>query len=161
MNSPSHLLVFSLDEQRYALHLPVVDRVVQIVEVTPVPRAPEIVLGVVNVRGRITCVLNIRKRFRLPERETSLSNQLILAHTSKRSVALVVDNVSGLVEHSPQEVIAAEKIVPRMEYVEGAVKLEGGVILIHDLDRFLSLEEERVLDDALKKRKKEEHQKGE
>ena len=151
MNELNQHVVFTLDEQRYALHLPAVERIVRVVEVTPLPKAPEIVLGVVNVQGQITPVINIRKRFRLPEREMNLSDQLIIAHTSRRTVALVADAVSGVIERSEQEVIAAEKVLPGIEYVEGVVKLEDGMILIHDLNKFLSLEEEQALDNAMKK----------
>ncbi len=150
-NKRNRLVIFTLDEQRYALHLSAVERVVLVVEVTLLPKAPEIVLGVINMQGRIIPVMNIRKRFRLPEREISLSDQLITARTSSWTVALVVDSVSGVAERSAQEVIAAEKILPGMEYVEGAAKLEDGIVFIHDLDRFLSLEEEKQLNDAMKK----------
>lgn len=151
MDKLNQLVVFTFDEQRYALHLSAVERIVRVVEVTPLPKAPEIVLGVVNVQGQITPVINIRKRFCLPEREMNLSDQLIIARTSRRTVALVADAVSGVIERSEQEVIAAEKVLPGIEYVEGVVKLEDGMILIHDLNKFLSLEEEQALDNAMKK----------
>lgn len=150
MNKPNQLVVFMLDGQHYALHLFAVKRIVRVVETTPLPKAPEIVLGVINVGGGIVPVVDIRKRFRLPMREINLSDQLVIANTSQRSVALVVDSVLDVIEHSDKEMIAAEQILPRMEYVEGVVKLEDGLILIHDLDMFLSLEEEKALDDALK-----------
>lgn len=150
MNNLNQLVVFTLDEQRYALHLAAVERIVRVVEVTPLPKSPEIVLGVVNVQGRIIPVVNIRKRFRLPEREIALSNQLIIASTSRRTGALLVDEVSGVVEISEREMIEAGKILPDMDYVEGVVKLEDGLILIHDLNTFLSIEEEKALDDAMK-----------
>jgi purine-binding chemotaxis protein CheW len=151
MNKSNQLVVFTLDDQHYALHLSAIMRIVRVVEITPLPKAPEIVTGVVNVQGRIIPVFNIRKRFRLPEREINLSDQLIIANTSKQPVALIVDGVTGVIEFSENKVITSEKILPDMEYVEGVVKLEDGIILIHDLDRFLSLEEEKALDMALKK----------
>lgn len=150
MNNLSQLVVFTLDEQRYALHLTAVERIVRVVEITPLPKAPEVVLGVVNVHGQIIPVVNIRKRFRLLEREIALSNQLIIANTSRRSVALLVDEVSGVFEISEQEIIKAEKILPDMDYVKGVIKLEDGMILIHDLNTFLSIEEAKALDDAMK-----------
>lgn len=146
----NQLVVFALDEQRYALHLRVVERVVRVIEVTPLPNAPEIVIGVVNLQGRVIPALNIRKRFRLPDRGLNLSDQLIISKTSRRTVALVADSVSGVVERSANEVIGAGRILPGMEYVEGVAKLEDGMVFIHDLDRFLSLEEEDKLDDAVK-----------
>src|SRR5712692_1417869 len=119
-NKLRRLVVFALDGNRYALRLSAVERIVRLVEVTPLPQAPEIVLGVVNVQGRIISVIDIRKRFRLPGREMSLSDQLVIAHTSRRPVGLVADTVSGVAERSVQEVIAAETILPGIEYVEGA-----------------------------------------
>jgi purine-binding chemotaxis protein CheW len=143
------LVVFILDEQRYALHLPVVERAIRIVELSPLPKAPEIVLGVINVQGRIVPVVNIRKRFCLPDRNIRLSDQLLIARASRRTVALAVDAVSGMVERPDREIIAAQEILPGIEYVEGVAKLEDGLILIHNLDAFLSLEEEQTLSAAL------------
>ena len=142
-----HLVVFLLNEQRYALFLSVVERIFRAVEVTALPKAPEIVLGVVNVQGLIIPVINVRKRFRLPEKDIDISDQFMIAHTSRRRVALVVDAVFGVIERT--DVISMQKVVPGIEYVEGIVDLDDGMILIHDLDKFLSLEEERTLNQAM------------
>lgn len=149
MRRSNQLVIFILNEQRYALSLSAIGRILRMVEITPLPKAPEIVLGVINMQGQVLPVVDIRRRFRLPEQEVNLHDLLIIAHTSKRTVALVVDTVSGIIERSEQEVIAAEKILPGMEYVEGVAKLEDGMILIHDLDTFLSLEEEKALDEVM------------
>jgi purine-binding chemotaxis protein CheW len=151
MDNLHPLLVFTLDEHRYALHLSAVERALRIVEISPLPKAPDIVIGVINVQGRILPVMNIRRRFRLPEREPSLSDQLIIARASRRMVALVADAVIGVIGRPEQEVVEAEKILPGLEYVQGVVKLEDGIILIHDLNRFLSIEEEKKLDTAMMK----------
>lgn len=142
-------VVFILEAQRYALHLSAVDRVVRMVHITPLLKVPDIVLGVVNVQGRVIPVINVRRRFRLPEREIALTDQLIVAHTVRRPVALVADTVLDVVECSEQDLIAAQNILPASEYLEGVVKLRDGLILVHDLDEFLSLDEENSLDQAL------------
>lgn len=143
------LVLFRLDEQHYALHLPVVERVVRAVEVTPLPKAPEIVLGVINAHGQVIPVVDVRKRFRLPEREVDLEDHIMIARTPKRLLALPVDLVEGVVAYSEEQVVVSEKIVPGMEYVEGVLKLPNGLILIHDLEKFLSLKEEKALDSAM------------
>jgi purine-binding chemotaxis protein CheW len=149
MNTSGLMVGLTLDGQRYALRLAQVDRVIRAVEITPLPQAPEIIAGVINVQGQVIPVVNIRKRFRLPEREIILSDQIVVAHTSRRPVALIVDGADGVIEFPEHWVVRAEKILPDMEYVEGVAKLEDGMILIHDLDKFLSLEEEKTLDRAL------------
>lgn len=151
MGQSRSLVVFTLDDRRYALFLAAVERAVRIVEISPLPKAPEIVLGVVNVQGRILPVVNVRRRFRLPEREVALNDQLIIARASNRTVALVADTVTGVVERPEPEIISTEKILPGLEYVEGVAKLEDGLILIHDLDRFLSFEEGKRLDEVMRK----------
>ena len=150
-NMQGRVAVFTLGDQRYALPLSAVERVVRVVEVTPLPQAPDIVLGVVNVQGRVIPVVNPRRRFRLPERDIALTDQLVIAHTTRRPVALVVDAVTGVLEYSGREAVGARDIVPGMEYVEGVVKLEDGLVLIHDLDRFLSLDEATALDRAIER----------
>ena len=119
------------------------------VEVTPLPDAPAIVAGVVNVGGRVLPVVDLRKRFGLPEREISLSDQLIVARTPRRTVALIVDAVSDVVECSEQEISVAASIIPGATIVEGVARLKDGMVVIQDLDRLLSLEEDRALDAAL------------
>lgn len=143
------LVVFTLDELCYALHLHSVERAVRMVEITPLPSAPEIVIGVVNVHGAVVPVLNIRRRFRLPEREPDLGDQLIIARTARRIVALVVDTVSDVVSLPPGELVAPETILAQLEHLEGVAKLDDGMVFIHDLDAFLSLEEEQALEAAI------------
>lgn len=151
MKNSSSLVVFLLEHRRYALILSTVQRIVHVVDIVPLPKAPEIVLGVINVNGRVIPVLDIRKRFRLPEREINLTDHLIIATSLQKTVALLVDTVIGVIQHSAAEQIPADRVLSGMEYVRGVVKLEDGLVLIHDLDTFLSLGEQKVMDNALKK----------
>jgi purine-binding chemotaxis protein CheW len=142
------IVLFSLDEPRYALYLTVVECVVRVVEITPLPKAPEIVLGVINFHGEIITVIDMRRRFNLLAREIELKDQLIVARTSKRLVALVVDSVIGIHELNHNQVVDSELAFPFTDYLSGAAKIEGNLILINDLDKFLSLDEENKLEIA-------------
>jgi len=143
------IVVFSLDEPRYALDLFAVERVIRAVEITPLPKAPEIVLGVINVIGQVVPVVDVRKRFSLPGREMGLSDRFIIARTSRRLVALVADDVIGVQKLGNRQIINAEQDLPFAGYIKGVAKVDGDLILIHDLDRFLSLDEEWKLEEAL------------
>lgn len=149
MNRLSRLVNFNLDDQKYALFLSAVMRIIRVVEITSLPKAPEIVLGVINMHGLIIPVFDIRKRFRLPQREIQPDHQLIIGTTSKRTVALLVDSVSDVIDIPEEKIIAGKKILPGMEYVEGVVRTEDGMILIHDLEQFLFLQEEKALHEAM------------
>ncbi len=143
------IVLFTLDGSFYALDLSTVERIIRAVEITPLPKAPEIVLGVINMQGRILTVLDIRKRFRLPPHEISVDDRFIIALASKRQVALVVDSVTGIRELTENQIVNAGKTLPFAKYLKGVAKLEDGLVLIHDLGQFLSLGEEKKLNAAL------------
>jgi purine-binding chemotaxis protein CheW len=149
MSDLSQLVVFRLDNQRYAMPLAAVERIVRAVEVTPLPQAPEIVLGVIDVEGRVLPVLNVRRRFGLPDKEIRPADQFLIARTARRALVLVIDEAEGMVERSPAEIVVPAGIVPGLEQIQGVIKLGDGLALIYDLEKFLSLEEADALEAAL------------
>lgn len=149
LNRVQYVVVFTLDAPCYALPLSAVERVVRAMEITPLPKAPAIVLGVINAQGRIIPVLDIRARFRLPARPIDCNDRFIIARTAKRTVALVVDDVVDTRELPEGALIEARQALPFTEYLQGVVKLDDSLVLISDLEQFLSLEEETGLAAAL------------
>jgi purine-binding chemotaxis protein CheW len=150
MNDFSQLVVFRLENQRYAMPLAAVERIVRAVEVTALPKAPGIVLGVIDVEGRVLPVFNLRRRVGLAEREIGPADQFLLARTTQRTVVLVIDEAQGVIERPTTAITGPGSIVPGLEQIEGVIHLEDGLALIYDLERFLSLEEARALDEAMR-----------
>ena len=149
MSESVQLVVFRLDEQRYALSLAAVERIVRAAEVTLLPNAPPIVLGAIDVEGKVLPVLDVRRRFGLRQREISPADQFLIARTALRTVVLVVDEAQGVIGRTQAEIIGSREIVPGLEQFEGVVRLDDGLVLIHDLEKFLSLDEARALDEAM------------
>lgn len=145
------LVVFRLEEQRYALPLETVERIVRAAELVPLPEAPPIVLGVLDVAGRVLPVLNVRRRFGLRERDIAPEDHFLIARAGVRAVVLVVDEVQGVVDRPRSEIIDSEQIVPGAERFPGIVRLADGLVLIHDPEKFLSLDEARALDRAMER----------
>jgi purine-binding chemotaxis protein CheW len=141
--------VFELAGYRYGLGLTVTRELFRLPRITPLPKAPRIVEGIVNVRGKIVPVLDIRQRFRLPNKAPSPTDVLILAEANSRSVGLRVDAVLGIREITASEVEKATAVTPGAEYLSGIAKLADGLVLIHDLDSFLADSEIRDIDAAL------------
>ncbi len=130
------LLVLSIDDQRFALHLDAVERVVRAVEITPVADAPPGILGVVNVYGRVMPVLDFRRRLGLPAKEIELSDQLVIARASGRPVALLADSALGVVDYPEDRAAPVREIVPGASGNEAVATLEGGIVFVEDLDAF-------------------------
>lgn len=153
MDSHERLLVFSLDGGKYAVDFRTVETVLRAVAVTRLPNAPEIVMGVFSLRGRIIPVLDIRQRFGLAVRAIDPGDCLIVAKTSRFSVALSAEAMLGVSE-DPGPSIAPESILPGLRHVRGVKRVGADLILIQDLDGFLSLDEEGILEGALEQHRK-------
>ena len=150
LQSPSvQLLVFSIDGSHYAVRLLIVERVIPMVEVSPLPNAPAITLGVINYHGNIVAVVDIRRRLNGSSREYGLADKLVVATTARRMLFFPVDEVLGVREVALDSVAAPNSILPGIGHVEGMVSLPDSVLFIHDLEMFLSLDEEQQLSEAL------------
>lgn len=143
------LVVFHLDRLRIALPLAAVERVIRAVSVTPLPAAPGIVLGVINMQGQILPVFDFRRRFRLPARKPGIADQIVIARTRTRQVGIFADAVTATVSVAGSAIVSAASIAPDTRHIDGVLPLPDGVLLIHDLDGFLSHDEEQDLEAAL------------
>lgn len=149
VESPIGLVLLTIDRQIYALHLEAVDRVVRMVEVTPLPGAPEVVEGVINIQGEILPIVSIRTRIGLARRAVGVSDSLVLAHTRIRRIAIIAESVLGIVERPVDSIVSIGDISHGIGHIEGVLKMRDGLVLIHDLDQFFSPDEEQSLDLAL------------
>jgi purine-binding chemotaxis protein CheW len=117
-----------------------VQEIIPIIDVTPVPKAPASVEGVINLRGRIIPVLDLRRRFGLPAIERSPHARIVLVTVKGRAVGLIVDAVSE-VQRVRQSVIEPAPSLgsgPSAEYVQGIGRLDDHLLVIIDLLRLLT-----------------------
>jgi purine-binding chemotaxis protein CheW len=149
MRHAGQWVLFFLDGGRYALPLGAVDRIVRAVQITPLPGAPAAVLGAVDVAGQVLPVFNLRRRFGLRDRPLRPHDHFLIARTAERAAVLVIDAAGGLIEGSSHAVVDADEITAGMPHISGVIVRADGLVLIHDLDQFLTAAEERALDEAL------------
>jgi purine-binding chemotaxis protein CheW len=143
------LVVFQIGEQALALAVEAVECVVQAVEVSPLPGAPDGVVGIINLRGRIIPVFDLRPRLGFPARSVRTSDYFVIAHTRARPVALLVDAVEGVVAGRGLHVTPASEILPDLQSISGVMKLGEGLVVVQDIERFLSIEDHEALQLAL------------
>lgn len=148
-NRAREVLVFEVGGQAYGLPSGDVLELVRAVAITPLPGAPPVIEGIVNVRGRVLPVLDVRARFRLLAKPLELSDHFIVAAAGPRGVILRVDRATHLALVDERSVQPPQTLGPSATYVAGVVKLDDGLVLIHDLATFLSAAEAASLDEAL------------
>jgi purine-binding chemotaxis protein CheW len=143
------LLVFSVGEVRYALLAEAVREVVRAVAITPLPDAPRIVEGVIDLRGTVTPVLDLRRRLGARTVPASIDEHFIVAEAGSRPVVFRADPGTELAAAPDDAVEQIDALVRGTGQVTGVVRLSTGVVLLYDLAAFLSAAESEALDHAL------------
>ena len=143
------LILFALDGFHFALDATKVVRVARAAEITPLPDLPSGVRGVVGVGGEVIPAFDLRVRLGLPVREVRSSDHFIIAHCGERLAALIVDDVTDVTPAATAAIIPAAAALPGLESVGGWVKINGELIMIHDLWKFLSMDELLALEKAV------------
>lgn len=137
-----HLTTFFLDREEYGVDVRQVQEIRRVTEITSVPRAPEFIRGVINLRGRILPVLDLRKKLGLGEVAASRDARIVVVKVKERLLGLIVDAASQVLK------VAVSKIEPPPEevvekggdYIRGVAKLDDRLIILVDLERLLAQE---------------------
>ena len=149
IDEEAQLVVFRLDDQEYALDIANVVQVVRMVAITPMPEASEVVEGVINVRGKVVPVVDVRRRFGLPLKPYDLNTRLLITRWDGRMMALIVDVVSEVLAMPTSNIEPPSEIAPQMERLSAVGQLGDRLLLILDLGRALTFEEEPRLEAVL------------
>ncbi len=144
------LLAFELSARRLAVHVEHLVTIVRAVAITQLPHAPAFVDGIINLRGQIVPVIDLRRRFGLAPVPLTPDQRFIVV-TGSPPLALRVDRVDEVFVVPRQAIEAADRVIPGAMHAAGVVRLADGVIVIQDLDALLSAEEESRLAAALGK----------
>jgi len=141
------LVTFSIGEEEFGVDILKVQEIIRMMEITKVPRAPDFVEGVINLRGKVIPILDLRKRFGLATRDHDKHTRIIVIEISNMIVGFVVDSVSEVLRIPSNTVEPPPPVVSGMEseYISGVGKLADRLLILLDLDRLLSREEQGAL----------------
>lgn len=140
------LLIFMVEGEKHALYLSHVDKVEFAVEISPLPEAPLSILGTINWRGQVLPVMSMRKRLHRNDKKVHKNDRLLIVQYSRRRMALLVDEVVGIVQVKSLEITSADSVSEGLGCVMGLLPIDGGILSIHDTDLFLNEEEEKKLE---------------
>jgi purine-binding chemotaxis protein CheW len=142
------LVVFQLAAEFYGVEISRVHEIIRLQSVTRVPRAPAFVEGVINLRGKVIPVVDLRRRFGLPTAEHTRASRIVVVEIGDQVVGVVVDGVSEVLRVNGATVEPPSPVVAGIdsEYIHGIAKLPERLVILLDLDRVLAREERRALD---------------
>jgi purine-binding chemotaxis protein CheW len=145
----TQLVVFVLAKEEFACNIADVREVLKMIRVTPLPRSLDFVEGVINLRGEVIPVIDLRKRFGLPAVERTDESRIIIVEVEERMVGLTVDSVSEVIRLSNKQIQEAPNQVAgeQTNLIMGVGKIDERMLIILNLERILTSEEQIALDD--------------
>ncbi|MGE0452556.1 MAG: chemotaxis protein CheW [Vicinamibacteria bacterium] len=137
-----HLATFFLDREEYGVDVRMVQEIIRVTAITQVPRAPEFVRGVINLRGRIIPVVDLKRKLGLGRFDETRQSRIVVVKLRERLLGLLVDGASQVlkvplasIEAAPEEVLEVDQSA-----IRGVAKLSGRLIILLELQKVLALE---------------------
>ena len=135
---------FTLGEEDYALEISKVREVLDVITITCVPRMPEYMLGVINLRGNVVSVIDMRLKLGMSPAEQTKNNCIVIVETEQNGeqtqMGVLVDSVKAVIDLSEEEILPPPQSGSRLSnrFIRGMGKKDDGFIIILDIDRVLA-----------------------
>jgi len=147
MSKDLHIVGFRIGRETFGVPISLVHEIVRVPDITAVPDAPDCIEGVINLRGKIVSVVDLRKRFGEKNIHRSKKNRILVAEVEGKMVGLIVDAASEVLKVPPSEVENPPNVFEEGElnYVTGVGKLQDRLVILVDLTKILQRGELRRL----------------
>lgn len=135
-NGEVQMVVFRLADEEYAVPITQVQEINRMTEVTRVPRTPEYVEGIINLRGRVIPVIDLKKRFGLASRERGAETRIVVVEVRGETVGMVVDAVTEVLHLDGSDIEPPPPAATSVDaaYIQGVGKVEDRLLILLDLD---------------------------
>ena len=147
------LVVFKLEKEHFGVNIESINGIVMMDEITKVPKAPNFIEGVINLRGSVIPVLDLRKRFGLEATPPTKSSRIVVVELSEGVIGMIVDEVSETFKISSEEIDPPSSFFESTEtqFVKGVAKKSDGLVIILDLSSILTTSQMKAVSKIRKK----------
>jgi purine-binding chemotaxis protein CheW len=151
MDKELQVVGFRIGRETFGLPIAMVREIVRVPEITSVPNAPDYIEGVINLRGRIIPIVDLRKRFGQKSFEPNKKNRIVVVELGARTFGLIVNSASEVLRIPPSEIEEPHNVFQEgeLDYVTGVGKLNGRLVILLDVNRILRRGELRDIDEVV------------
>jgi len=141
----NQFVIFRLGNEMYAVDILNVGGISEYRDITNVPNAPYFIEGIINLRGDIIPIINLKKRFEIPEKEVDPDTRIIINNIGGKDMGFIVDEASQVVKIDDENIEVAPEIIKGNEraYIHGVGKMGEDIVILLDLEKVLSDEEKQ------------------
>jgi purine-binding chemotaxis protein CheW len=149
MDKELQVVGFRIGRETFGLPISIVREIVRVPEITAVPNAPDYIEGVINLRGRIIPIVDLRKRFGQKSVESSKKNRIVVVELGPRAFGLIVNSASEVLRIAPSEIEEPSNVFQEgeLDFVTGVGKLKGRLVILLDVSKILKRSEISSIDE--------------
>lgn len=144
-NDPEQMVTFNLGQEEYGVNILQVQEINRMVEITEVPQTEHYIEGIINLRGKVIPIIDLRKKFGMSKKEHDHKTRIVVVDVSNETVGLVVDSVSevlcvpaGSLDDAPKLVTDDSGGHAGADYIRSIIKLEDRLLIYLDLEKIIS-----------------------
>lgn len=149
MTEENQFVVFKLAQETYGVEINHVREIITLQSITEVPGTIDIIEGIINLRGYVIPIFNLRKKFCLPEEELTKNARIVVVEVSGNTLGMIVDGVSEVLRISGKDIEEPSRVITAnidTEFIKGIAKLEDKLVTILNLDNILNKEEQMAME---------------
>jgi purine-binding chemotaxis protein CheW len=141
------LVVFDLGSEHFGVNINIVDGIIKMQKITSVPRSPDFVEGITNLRGAVLPVIDLRKRLHMPVTETTHDTRIVVVNMDSTKIGMIVDAVTEVLTIEDDIVEPPPPMVTSVEtsFITGIAKVDDRLVILLDLAKVLSSGEKEAL----------------
>ncbi|TAN46394.1 MAG: chemotaxis protein CheW [Methylococcaceae bacterium] len=142
-NGPIQWVTFRLGDEMYGINVMQVQEVLRLTDIAPVPGAPGYVIGIINLRGNVVTVIDLRNRFGLPSKESDDASRIVIIEAEDQVIGILVDSVAEVVELRSTDIETAPNVgnEESSRYIQGVSSRGNELLILLDLNKLFSDEE--------------------
>jgi len=139
-------IVFRLNGEDFGIEITRVNEIKKMMEIFKVPDTPAYIEGLINLRGKVFTVFNLRKRFNLPEKEFDGETKIVIVNANSTTFGFIVDEVSEILKVEDEDIESAPQILTSLssKFVSGVAKTQEKIVLLLDMEKVLTLKPEEI-----------------
>lgn len=144
MESEQQLVAFQLADEVYGVDISLINEIIRLREITQIPRTAPDIEGVINLRGKIVPVLDLRKRLGLPPTERGNATRIIVVEIADCTVGMIVDGVNGVLRMSEANIEPPSQLVTDLDsdFIRGVGKVDSRLVILLNMPNVLRLEQQ-------------------
>ena len=142
---------FKLEDEEFVIDILKVQEIIKMIDITPLPNAPHYVNGVINLRGKVIPVISLRKRFGFEDRENNNLTRIMVVEIDKKLVGFIVDKVTEVLRIPASSIEPPPPLVSKIgsEYLKGVGKIGDRLLIILEVEKILSTDEQKEINNSL------------